>query len=103
MDSMLWQLRMHQDLLPESESDQRSIDRAKEKIVAEIEPQLHSRLSATEYICGDQFSAADIVIGHNVNWARVYGMCKDDVFKSYASRLASRPAYRRAFDDVVRK
>lgn len=103
MDSMLWQLRMHRDLLAESDSDQRTIDRAMEKIKAEIEPQLLSRLSASEYICGDQFSAADIVIGHNVNWARAYGMCQDDTFRSYASRLAARPAYRQAFDDVVRK
>lgn len=103
MDSMLWQLRMHRDLLPESDADQRTIDRAMEKIKTEVEPQLLSRLSVSEYICGDQFSAADIVIGHNVNWARTYGMCQDDVFRSYASRLSARPAFGQAFDDVVRK
>ncbi|WP_439106124.1 glutathione S-transferase family protein [Congregibacter sp.] len=102
MDSMLWQIRVHRDLLPESDSDKRTIDRAMEKIATEVEPQLHARLTAAEYICGDQFSAADIVMGHSINWARAYGMCQNDAFKAYASRLSARPAFQRAFDDVVR-
>lgn len=103
MDAMLWQIRMHQDLLPDDQADKGSVDRAMSKIATEVEPQLLKRLSASEYMCGDSFSAADIVVGHNVNWARTYGLCQDGVFKGYASRLAARPAYRQAFDDIVRK
>lgn len=103
MDSMLWQIRMHQDLLPSEQADKNSVDRALSKVATEVEPQLLKRLSESQYICGASFSAADIVVGHNVNWARTYGLCQDGAFKEYSSRLAGRPAFRRAFDDVVRK
>jgi glutathione S-transferase len=103
MDAMLWQIRMHRELLPESERDKRTVDRTLEKFASEVEPQLLRRLTASDYMCGGSFSAADIVVGHNVNWARMYGLCQDETFKDYVRRLASRPAFRRAFDDVVRK
>ena len=103
MDAMLWQIRMHRDLLPESESDKRSVDRALEKFASEVEPQLLSRLTRSDYICGDNFCAADIVVGHNVSWARMYGLCQDPAYKGYLGRLAARPAFGRAFDDVGRK
>lgn len=103
MDAMLWQIRMHRDLLPESESDKRSVDRALDKFASEVEPQLLSRLTRSDYICGDNFCAADIVVGHNVSWSRMYGLCQDPAYKGYLGRLAARPAFGRAFDDVGRK
>jgi glutathione S-transferase len=103
MDAMLWQIRMHRDLLPESESDKRSVDRALDKFAGEVEPQLLSRLTRSDYICGDNFCAADIVVGHNVSWARMYGLCQDPAYKGYLGRLAARPAFGRAFDDVGRE
>ena len=101
MDSLLWQLRVHRDLLPETESDPKTIQRAMDKMALEIEPQLLGRLSKSEYICGDEFSAADILMGHNVNWARAYGLFQGDEFKAYVGRLAARPAFRSAFADVA--
>ena len=92
---------MHRDLLPEGEADPRSVERAMAKIGDEVEPQLVSRLSASEYICGDSFSAADIVMGHNVGWARAYGLCRDDSLREYRERLAARPAFQQAFADLA--
>ncbi|MEL7047251.1 MAG: glutathione S-transferase family protein, partial [Pseudomonadota bacterium] len=103
MDSMLWQIRVHRDLLPESDADPRVVERAMAKIADEVEPQLVSRLSASEYICGDSFSAADIVMGHNVGWARFYGLCGDESLRDYRERLASRPAFQKAFADLSPK
>ncbi|MEO0438663.1 MAG: glutathione S-transferase family protein [Pseudomonadota bacterium] len=102
MDSMLWTLRLHRDLLPEEQADQRTIDRTMEKFASEVEPQLLHRLARQEYMCSDAFSAADIVVGHNVNWARRYGMCQNDLFYAYVSRLSARPAFKAAFDDLAR-
>lgn len=99
MDMMLWQIRLHNDLFGEPDRDQRTITRYKEKFVTEVEPQLLSRLNNSEYICGDQFTAADCVIGHNTGWAKMYGLCADSCFKDYLSRLATRPAYIAAFAD----
>ena len=101
MDAILWQVRTHRDLLPKDQADERSIERALAKLKNEVEPQLEARLEASEYICGHKFSAADIVNGHNVAWARLYGTCQQEVFAAYVERLAERPAYRRAFDDAM--
>ncbi|MEM9388511.1 MAG: glutathione S-transferase family protein [Pseudomonadota bacterium] len=103
MDSMLWQIRMHRDLLPKSEADPRVVERAMNKIADEVEPQILARLSNGAYICGDSFSAADIVMGHNVGWARAYGLCRDETFRAYRERLAARPAFEAAFADLAKK
>jgi glutathione S-transferase len=101
MDAMLWEIRVQKNLLPKDQVDERSIARATQKFCSEVEPQLADRLTRGAYICGSDFTAADIVIGHNVAWARAYDLCQQDVFDAYISRLAERPAYRSAFDDVT--
>jgi len=93
MDSMLWQIRVHQDLLPDDQADTASVERARTKVATEVEPQLLDRLSASDYICGESFSAADLVVGHFVNWARTSGLCHCVVFKAYSSRLSECPAF----------
>jgi glutathione S-transferase len=60
IDMMLWQIRIHEDILRESEKDVRTVVRYKSKFSKEIDPQLRSRLDQGPFICGDQFSAADV-------------------------------------------
>jgi len=62
---------------------------------------LKDRLRASPFICGADFTAADCVVGQNVVWARAYDMCTDDVFRRYHDRLATRPAFQRAYADAV--
>ncbi len=100
MDMMLWQIRIHEHILPASERDARTIARYRNKFTGEVEPQLVARLEKTKYICGDGFSAADCIIGHNVTWARAYGLCQNEIFRAYLSRLSKRPAFISAFADV---
>jgi len=100
MDMMLWQVRIHEHVLPSKQVDPRTIDRYRTKHVEEVEPQLKARLGNTPYICGENFSGADIVIGHNVTWARGYHLCQDEIFREYLSRIAKRPAFRKAFADA---
>lgn len=100
MDMMLWQVRIHVHVLSPDERDPRTLDRYRSKMEREVEPQLARRLEAAEFICGDTFSAADCVIGHNVFWAKGYGLCQGDVFTRYFGTLARRPAFQRAFDDL---
>lgn len=101
MDMMLWQVRIHEHVLPAAEVDPRTIKRYRQKFILEVEPQLKARLERMPFICGEDFSAADIVIGHNVTWARAYHLCEDEIFRDYISRLAKRPAFLKAFDDVA--
>lgn len=100
MDMMLWQVRIHEHILPKDEADNHTIARYRAKMEKEVEPQLLARLANHDFICGDGFTAADCVIGHNVTWARGYGMCQDRAFRAYLSRIAKRDAFKKAFADA---
>lgn len=102
IDMMLWQIRIHEHVLPDSEKDIRTISRYRKKFATEVEPQLRSRLERGVFICGDRFSAADCVIAHGVMWARAYELCLGEAFDRYLSRVAERPAFGRAFSDAHR-
>ena len=99
VDMMLWQLRLHNDLFGEQDKDERTINRYMDKFATEVEPQLRVRLEAASYICGEQFTAADCVMGQNVMWAKMYGLCKQSCFGDYIDRLSQRPAFASAFAD----
>jgi len=100
MDMMLWQIRLHEDLLPKAVQSARVAAFNRDKFVNEVEPQLKIRLEHHPYICGETFSAADCMIGQNINWARAYKMCQDPVFKSYMSRVSKREGFIKAFADA---
>ena len=100
MDMMLWQIRIHEHVLPADQRDDRTIVRYRRKFEQEAEPQVAERLARTPFICGDAFTAADCIVGHSVIWARGYGLCRDEVFKAYVGRLSQRPAFAAAFADA---
>ena len=101
MDMMLWQVRCHEHLLSTDQSDARTIERYRVKFRTEAEPQLARRLTRQAHICGDDFTAADCVAGHNVRWAQAYGLCQDELFHRYLSELSKRPAFTKAFADAA--
>jgi glutathione S-transferase len=92
MDMALWQIRIHEHILPGDQRDPKTVDRYRGKFLQEFEPQIKARLERSDFMCGDAFSAADIIMGYNVFWARGYGLCQDDVFRRYFSRLSKRKA-----------
>src|SRR6478672_2551236 len=100
MDMMLWQIRIHEHVLPEQNRDIWTAQRYRKKFASEVEPQLRVRLEKTRFICGDEFSATDCIIAYNVLWARGYQLCGDKAFKCYLDRVSERPAYVRAFSDA---
>jgi glutathione S-transferase len=100
MDMMLWQIRIHEHVLPPAERDPRTVARYRRKFATEAEPQLARRLERAPYVCGEAFTAADCVVGHTVTWARGYGLCRDEIFRRYLSVLSKRPAFVRAFADA---
>lgn len=49
------------------------------------------------YLMGEQFTAADVVIGSNIRWGMIFKMVPERTeFTAYAERIAARPAARRA-------
>ena len=62
---------------------------------------LEQALDPGPYLLGETFSAADVYIGSELNWAMMFGApgVKDNpVFSGYVERLTARPAYRRTLE-----
>lgn len=56
------------------------------------------------YICGDQFTAADVYVGSQIGWGMMFGTIeKRPGFEDYFERLQERPAAKRAraLDDAL--
>jgi glutathione S-transferase len=99
-DMMLWQIRLHEDILPPDQRDARTAKRYRNKFSTEAEPQLAAKLGTTAFICGDSFTAADCMVGHAIIWARRYRLCEGSLFEAYLGRLSARSAFQRAFADA---
>jgi glutathione S-transferase len=60
---------------------------------------LKTALATGPYLLGDSFTAADVYIGSEINFAMMFGgpsLKGEKVFDDYVARLVSRPAYMRA-------
>ena len=56
------------------------------------------------YICGDQFTAADLYVGSQIGWGMMFGTIDEAAgFEDYFGRLQARPAAIRAreIDDAL--
>ena len=65
---------------------------------------LETALGAGPYICGDQFTAADVYVGAQIGWGMMFGLIdKRPAFADYVGRLQARPAAVRAreIDDAA--
>ena len=57
---------------------------------------LEQAASGPAWICGDQFTAADVYVGSQIDWGLSFGtIASRPSFEAYAARLRERPAYRR--------
>ncbi len=54
-------------------------------------------IGAGPWLMGEQFTAADVVIGANIRWGMIFKMVPErPEFTAYAARIAARPAAQRA-------
>ena len=57
---------------------------------------LERAVSGPAWICGDQFTAADVYAGSQIDWGLHFGtIASRPPFEAYAARLRERPAYKR--------
>ncbi|MFZ2995098.1 glutathione S-transferase family protein [Sphingobium sp.] len=57
---------------------------------------LEKAISGPQWICGEQFTAADVYVGAQVDWGLAFGtMPTSPAFTAYAERIRDRPAYKR--------
>jgi glutathione S-transferase len=65
---------------------------------------LERALSASEFLVGDNFTAADLYVGSALGFGMMFGTIeKRPAFEGYWQRLSARPAYKRAkeLDDAI--
>lgn len=57
---------------------------------------LETALTPGPYICGEQFTAADIYVGFGLAWCMMFGTIeKRPAFEAYVGRLCERPAFQK--------
>jgi glutathione S-transferase len=101
MDQQLWNIRLHETLMPKPARNAMFAQFNRDKIKNEVLPQITARLQQGAFIAGDQFTAADCITGQNLNWARAYGLNGGDEIKAYMKRMKARPAFQLAFADAA--
>ena len=58
---------------------------------------LEQALTPGPYLCGEQFTAADVYVGSSLGWGLLFGTIESrPVFQAYAERLRARPATQQA-------
>jgi glutathione S-transferase len=58
---------------------------------------LETAVAGRQYICGDQFTAADVYVGSQISWGLMFNTIPErPAFRDYASRIEARPAFKRA-------
>jgi glutathione S-transferase len=63
----------------------------------EVLDALERAVGCEAYLCGDQFTAADLYLGSQLGFGMQFGIIeKRPVFEAYVARLQDRPAARRA-------
>lgn len=71
----------------------------KERFSLAIRP-LERRLSSTDFLVGDSFSASDVVVGSVLIWGRSMRLIEEAPhISAYIEKLTARPAYQRAIAD----
>ncbi|MDH7942890.1 glutathione S-transferase family protein [Pseudohongiella sp. SYSU M77423] len=72
--------------------------------VIDVMSTLESALKKGPYLCGDQFTVADLLLASNLGWGMQFKTIEPrPVFSEYVERIQARPAHKRAteLDDAL--
>jgi glutathione S-transferase len=84
----------HTMFLPEAKRIPALVDRAKKTWSSKIEPRFRTALAKSPFILGETFSAADVLAGGALTWAKMAGVLGEDpALARYIDALMARPAF----------
>lgn len=93
-DPCLETIMFHTMFLPEEKRIPQLVERAKKTWASKIEPRFRAALAKSPFILGESFSAADILAGGSLTWARMAGVLGDDpAITRYVEAMSTRPAF----------
>jgi glutathione S-transferase len=99
LEPPLMQVFMHSAMLPEAQRSAAQVEEGRKKF-GEVAEVISNALAGKPFLLGEQFSAADVMIGSTIVWAQMLGLLAEwPVLADYAQRLSARPACQRAFAD----
>jgi glutathione S-transferase len=90
------QIFLNTMMLPEAERSPALVEKAKTQF-ADVARVLSNALAGRSFLLGEQFSAADVMVGSTLAWAAMMGLLGDQpALQTYVKRLSERPAFQRA-------
>lgn len=90
------QVFLHTVRLPEAERSVKIADEGRAAFRT-VGATLSKALQGKQYLVGDQFSGADVMVASTLGWASFMGLLDGQpVLQEYVQRLTQRPAYQRA-------
>ena len=93
-------LFLHTIRLPEAERNAKLVAEAHARLAPALDV-IERALAGREFILGKDFTAADVMMGSTLGWARMFGMMDDarPNIAAYVARMSARPAFQRASAD----
>ena len=99
VDPVLEAITMHGRMLPEAKRIAAIAEEGKRKL-AGIARVLEEAVGGREYVVGDGFTAADVIVGSAIGWIGFLGMLGEHpTLAAYYKGLVARPAFERAHAD----
>lgn len=99
MEPPIVQIVMHSRFLPPEKRNPTVVEDSKARL-KDVFGVLEKRLEGKQYLVGDAFSAADVVIAAMLNWASGLGLLEGfPTLQAYTKALTARPAFQRAYAD----
>jgi len=93
-DPCLETIMFHTMFLPEAKRIPALVDRAKKNWASKIEPRFEAALAKSPFILGETFTAADILAGGALGWAKMAGVLGEGpAVNRYLASISARPAF----------
>lgn len=99
LEQPLWTNGKHRFALPEEQRLPQMLETATFEF-GKAQRGLHYHLEGRQFVVGDSFSAADILVAHTINWAERFEFEVDRELLDYRDRHYQRPAAQKALDIV---
>lgn len=103
VDQLLWEIRMHEQLLPPQMRQPEVAKKARHKYETAIVPVLEKMVKPGLVTAPHHphFTAADIMLSYTIFWAELYGI-NTPPLQQYSQKMISRPAFQKVKNDTPR-